>query len=81
MSRQVSSGPTERCGLTRDHEDESQAWHAKLASGAGMVSASIGNDFHCGNRGMARNVRGAKKFVRSRVRLDRKRHIQRQLEE
>ena len=33
------------------------------------VGAGIGNDFSKGNRGMAKAVRGAKKFVRSRIRF------------
>ena len=33
------------------------------------IGASIGNDFSNGNRGMAKAVRGAKKFVRSRARF------------
>lgn len=32
------------------------------------IAASIGNDFTDGHRGMARAVRGAKKFVRTRLR-------------
>jgi hypothetical protein len=31
--------------------------------------AYIGNDFVKGNRGMAKDVRGAKKFIRSRIRF------------
>lgn len=33
-----------------------------------QVGACIGNDFTDGHRGMAHAVRGAKKFVRSRIR-------------
>lgn len=33
------------------------------------IGARIGNDFTNGNRGMAKSVRGAKKFVRSRLRF------------
>lgn len=33
------------------------------------IGASIGNDFTDGHRGMARAKRGAKKFVRTRVRF------------
>ena len=36
------------------------------------VGASIGNDFCNGNRGMAKAVKGAKKFVRSRIRFHEK---------
>lgn len=35
-------------------------------------SAFIGNDFSNGNRGMAKSVRGAKKFVRTRIRFHEK---------
>jgi hypothetical protein len=34
-----------------------------------FVSKGIGNDFSNGRRGMAKSVRGAKKFVRSRFRF------------
>jgi hypothetical protein len=34
-----------------------------------ICAKSIGNDFSKGRRGMAKAVRGAKKFVRSRVRF------------
>lgn len=34
-----------------------------------VIGASIGNDFTDGHRGMAKAVRGAKKFVRSRTRF------------
>ena len=36
------------------------------------VSATIGNDFCKGHRGMAKAIRGAKKFVRSRIRFHEK---------
>lgn len=34
------------------------------------IGAVIGNDFSNGHRGMAKAIRGAKKFVRSRVRFN-----------
>lgn len=34
-----------------------------------IISATIGNDFTNGHRGMARAVKGAKKYVRSRTRF------------
>lgn len=33
------------------------------------IGASIGNDFANGHRGMARAIKGAKKFVRTRIRF------------
>lgn len=37
-----------------------------------IASKGIGNDFNKGHRGMARSVKGAKKFVRSRFRFHEK---------
>ncbi|MFX4299816.1 hypothetical protein [Pseudosulfitobacter pseudonitzschiae] len=53
-----------------DHLDKSmQSWGQAAVLSGRNVGASIGNDFSKGNRGMAKAVRGAKKFVRSRVRF------------
>lgn len=41
------------------------------------VGAGIGNDFTDGHRGMAGAVRGAKKFVRSRIRFHEKAAVHR----
>lgn len=61
------------------HADKSmQGWSARIP-GIGSFAASIGNDFTNGNRGMARAVRGAKKFVRSRIRSTARKHIEDQL--
>lgn len=46
-----------------------QSWNGRGALSHVSVGASIGNDFTNGNRGMARSARGAKKFVRSRLRF------------
>ena len=53
-----------------------QSWHGKTADGK-AINTSIGNDFSQGHRGMARSVKGAKKFVRSRVRFANKMQIRR----
>lgn len=45
------------------------------------VHTWIGNDFTCGNRGMAKAVRGAKKFVRSRIRFHDKAETRKLLKE
>lgn len=50
-------------------------------SDEGWVTARVGNDFTDGHRGMARAVKGAKKFVRSRVRAKNKQALQRELDE
>ena len=46
-----------------------QGWGDTAQIADKRVGAGIGNDFANGNRGMARAVRGAKKFVRSRLRF------------
>jgi hypothetical protein len=46
-----------------------QNWMAVSILSDSVIGAGIGNDFTKGNRGMAKSARGAKKFVRSRVRF------------
>lgn len=64
-------GPGAR-GVANPHRafpDKSmQGWAASGPLSGVRIGAGIGNDFCRGNRGMARAVRGAKKFVRSRLR-------------
>ncbi len=43
-------------------------WDGKAPVSGMRFRASIPNDFTDGHRGMARAVRGAKKFVRTRIR-------------
>ena len=53
-----------------DYLDKSMhAWGAEAPLSGERFSASVANDFTDGHRGMARAVKGAKKFVRTRVRL------------
>jgi hypothetical protein len=60
---------TQRVGRT-DYLDKSlHGWGRKSEFADKAVGAGIGNDFTNGHRGMARAVRGAKKFVRSRIRF------------
>lgn len=46
-----------------------QSWIRKSEFSDKIMAAGVGNDFSKGNRGMAKAVRGAKKFVRSRIRF------------
>lgn len=55
----------------RQRNKSMQCWHGHSEDGQ-VVSAYIGNDFSNGRRGMARAVKGAKKYVRSRVRAKNK---------
>lgn len=56
---------------SRKQRDKSMSvFTAKTADGTRMItSTNIGNDFTNGHRGMAHAVRGAKKYVRTRVRF------------
>jgi len=59
----------QRVGKT-DYLDKSlHAWGRKSLLADKTPFAYIGNDFCNGHRGMAKSVRGAKKFVRSRIRF------------
>lgn len=67
-----STDPTEsyqRVGRTRFLDKSLHGWGRKSELSDRTVSAHIGNDFSNGHRGMAKSVRGAKKFVRSRFRF------------
>lgn len=60
---------SQRVGRT-DYLDKSMhSWGRKSELADKSVGAGIGNDFTKGHRGMARSVKGAKKFVRSRIRF------------
>ncbi len=59
----------QRIGRT-DYLDKSlHGWGHKSEFADRTVGASIGNDFANGHRGMAKAVRGAKKFARTRLRF------------
>lgn len=51
-------------------------WGRKSELADRVVGAGISNDFSNGTRGMARSVRGAKKFVRTRIRFHEKMAVQ-----
>jgi len=56
-------------GKSWQYVDKSmQVWGRTSTFADRRVSASINNDFANGHRGMAKSVRGAKKFIRSRIR-------------
>lgn len=58
---------------SRAQRDKSMSqYHGKGVNGKRIIANSIGNDFTDGHRGMARAVKGAKKFVRSRTRFHNK---------
>lgn len=60
---------SQRVGRT-DYLDKSMhGWGRKSKLADKLIGAGIGNDFHNGHRGMAKAVKGAKKFVRTRVRF------------
>lgn len=62
-------GAIQRVGNT-DYLDKSMhGWGKKSALADTYVVATIGNDYCNGHRGMAKAVKGAKKFVRTRIRF------------
>lgn len=65
-------GHSQRIGKT-DYLDKSMhGWGRKSELADATIFAFIGNDFCYGHRGMAKSVRGAKKYVRSRIRFHEK---------
>ena len=59
----------QRIGKTDFLDKSMHGWGRKSELADKLIGASIGNDFANGHRGMAKAVRGAKKFVRSRIRF------------
>jgi hypothetical protein len=58
-----------RVGRTGYLDKSMHGWSRKSQLADMTIGASIGNDFSNGHRGMARAVKGAKKFVRTRIRF------------
>lgn len=58
-----------RVGKTGYLDKSMHGWSRKSELADVTIGAGIGNDFCNGHRGMARAVKGAKKFVRSRIRF------------
>lgn len=58
-----------RVGRTGYLDKSMHGWGDRGAISGVHVGAGIGNDFTNGHRGMAKAVKGAKKFVRTRVRF------------
>jgi len=66
----LNNGYPPRADRPWRHIDKSMHGWGDIGELSGKhVGAGIGNDFTDGHRGMARAVKGAKKFVRSRVRF------------
>ncbi|NTF18147.1 hypothetical protein G6L37_06990 [Agrobacterium rubi] len=66
----LHNGYRPRNGKPWGYIDKSlHAWGRRSELADRTFGALIGNDFHRGDRGMAKAVRGAKKFVRSRFRF------------
>lgn len=58
-----------RVGGTGFLDKSMHGWGGKAPIANKRFGAGIGNDFTNGHRGMAKAVRGAKKFVRTRIRF------------
>jgi hypothetical protein len=59
-------------GLTGFHRRSAEGFH---------FSAGTGNDWTNGHRGMARDVAGAKKYIRTRIRFHDKAALRKRIEE
>lgn len=62
-------GNIQRVGNTDQLDKSMHSWGRKSELADKHISAGIGNDYVNGHRGMAKDVRGAKKFVRTRIRF------------
>lgn len=60
---------SQRVGRTDFLDKSLHSWGRKSELADKAIGAHIGNDFTDGHRGMARSVKCAKKFVRSRIRF------------
>lgn len=58
-----------RVGRTGYLDKSMHSWGRKSKLADRLIGAGIGNDFTNGHRGMARSVKGAKKYVRTRIRF------------
>lgn len=65
-------GHSQRIGRTDFLDKSMHGWGRKSELADCTPFAFIGNDFCKGHRGMAKAVKGAKKFVRSRLRFHEK---------
>lgn len=65
----VSASGAPRVGRTDYLDKSGQSWGRKSTFADKHVGAGISNDFTNGHRGMAKAVKGAKKFVNSRIRF------------
>lgn len=60
----------------KTHRDQAMWENSRVSEFADKcVGAGIGNDFTNGNRGMAKEKRGAKKYIRSRIRFAEKQKL------
>jgi hypothetical protein len=67
-------------GKSRKQRDKSMSKFHICDPIAGHRNTRIGNDFTDGHRGMARSVKGAKKFLNSRTRFHVKQALKQQEE-
>jgi len=65
-------GNIQRVGNTDQLDKSMHGWGDRAKVGDEIITARawIGNDYCNGHRGMAKSVRGAKKFVRTRIRAN-----------
>ncbi len=67
--RQADEHDQARVGRTGFLDKSMHSWGGNAPLSDRRIGAGIANDFTNGHRGMAKAVRGAKKFVRTRIRF------------
>jgi len=63
------TGTLSRIGKTDFLDKSMRSWSSDAPLSGQVFEAGVANDFTNGHRGMAKSVKGAKKFVRTRVRF------------
>lgn len=79
--RRAEDDDQQRVGKTGFLDKSMHGWGRTSTFADVHIGAGIGNDFADGHRGMAKAVRGAKKFVRSRIRFHEKAATRKVVEE
>lgn len=74
-------GNIQGVGNTDQLDKSLHGWARKSEFADMTIGGSIGNDFCNGRRGMARSVKGAKKFVRTRIRFHEKATLDKMLKD
>lgn len=80
-AQQPVRGNIQRGGNSDQLDKSMHGWSRKSEFSDKHIGAFIGNDFANGSRGMAKSVKGAKKFVRTRIRFHEKATLDKMLKD